>query len=100
MNPSKRLLQASKHEVFQLYRVSPRVPRREELKEQLQMGPGVTGQESQKVFVAVALLSTGSVGSWEEAKGIQAQDAGGGGCQWELGKVPEPWRCPQLAFSR
>lgn len=67
-----RLLQASKHEVFQLHRVSPSVPRREELKEQLQVGPGVMGQESQKVFVAVALLSTGSVGSWEEAKGIQA----------------------------
>lgn len=35
------------------------------------------GQESQKVFLAVALLSAGSVGSWEEAKRIQA--VGGGG---------------------
>lgn len=54
------------------------------------------GEEPQKVFVAVALLSTGSVGSWEEAKGIQAVSGG----QWEIGKVPEPWQCPQLAFSR
>lgn len=90
------MLQASKHEGFQLHHVSPRVPRRKEQKEQLQVGPGVMGQESQKVFVAVALLSTGSEGSWEEAKGIQAVSGG----QWELGKVPEPWQCPQLAFSR
>lgn len=80
------MLQASKHEGFQLHHVSPRVPRREERKEQLQVGPGVMGQEPQKVFV----------GSWEEAKRIQAMSGG----QWELGKVPEPWWCPQLAFSR